>query len=265
MGGTGGIGLATARRFLEEGARVVVSGVSPLEPATSQHLASLGRIEFCGTDVASEGEVDALFQFALQVFEGRLDILVHVAGISGRRFGDGPLHDCTVEGWDRVFDINARGAFLTNRQAVRVMRRQAPDHSGLRGSVVNVGSVLDSDPSPRFFGTIAYAASKGALRSLTTAAASAYAAEHIRFNLVRPGLVATPMAARALGNQAIQSFLAAKQPLSGGPVTAADVAEAILSLSEPASRHSTGVELAVDGGWRLAEGLSAETEEPFSP
>jgi NAD(P)-dependent dehydrogenase (short-subunit alcohol dehydrogenase family) len=255
VGGTGGIGLGAARRFLDEGARVVVSGMSPgLEPAVLSSLGPSDRITQIATDIREEEDVLAMFRSANAFFEGRLDVLLHVAGISGRRFGDGKLGDCTLQGWDRVMEINARGVFLTNREAVRVMIAQTPDEMGIRGSVVNVGSVLAASPSPRFFGTIAYAASKGAIRSLTLSAASAYASERIRFNLIEPGLIDTPMAARAARDPSILAFLASKQPLSGGPGMASDVSEAALYLSEPASRFLTGVVLNVDGGWSVSEG-----------
>ncbi len=255
VGGTGGIGLGAARRFLDEGARVVVSGISPgLEPASLSSLGPSDRITQIVADVVQADEVAAMFRSAMAFFGGRLDILIHVAGISGRRFGDGLLGDCTEQGWDRVMDTNARGVFLTNREAVRAMRDQQPDDAGIRGAVVNVGSVLSSSPSPRFFGTIAYAASKGAIRSLTLSAASAYASERVRFNLIEPGLIDTPMAARAASDPAIVAFLASKQPLSEGPGMASDVAEAALYLAEPASRFLTGVVLNVDGGWCLSEG-----------
>ena len=65
--------------------------------------------------------VRPLFEFARDALAGRLDILLHVAGISGRKFGDGPLHECSNEGWERVMQINAFGVFLTNREAVQVM------------------------------------------------------------------------------------------------------------------------------------------------
>ena len=97
------------------------------------------------------------------------------------------------------------------------MLRNRSITSGLRGTVVNTGSVLAGSPSPEFFGTIAYAASKGAVRALTLAAAARYAPDRIRFNLVSPGLIDTPMAARAVNDPRIQAYLATKQPLAGGP------------------------------------------------
>jgi NAD(P)-dependent dehydrogenase (short-subunit alcohol dehydrogenase family) len=256
VGGTSGIGLASARRFLEEGARVVVAGQSPEVGRTAMaQLAPLGPVWETAVELASgPPEVARLFGFALDALGGRLDVLLHVAGISGRKFGDGPLHECSDGGWDRVMQVNASGLFLSNRAAVRFMLRQPIDVSGLRGTVVNVGSVLDRAPSPSHFATIAYAASKGAVRSLTLSAAAMYAADRIRFNLLVPGLIDTPMATRAVNDPVARPYVAARQPIAGGPGSAADVAEAALYLCEPAARFVTGAELVVDGGWCVSEG-----------
>ena len=140
------------------------------------------------------------------------------------------LHECSTEAWECVMQVNAQGVFLTNREAVRYMRKQQIDATGLRGTVLNVGSVLDRSPSPEHFGTLAYPASKGAVRAMTLAAAAQYASDRIRFNLVVPGLIDTPMAARAANDTRIRRYLAAKQPIADGPGTAVDVADAALSL-----------------------------------
>jgi len=266
VGGTSGIGLASARRFLQEGARVVVAGLEgsgaepdtgypvPLGSSILEPLQSLGPCSGWSFDTSNCLEITLLFQAAMGFLGPRLDILLHAAGISGRRFGDGPLHECTDEGWDRVMEVNALGTFLSNREAVQLMLEQPLDEFGLRGTVVNVGSVLDRSPSPAYFGTVAYAASKGAVRALTMSAASRYAADRIRFNLLAPGLIDTPMAARAVNDQRIRSYLETKQPITGGIGSAEDVAEAALYLCEPASRFVTGAELVVDGGWCVREG-----------
>jgi NAD(P)-dependent dehydrogenase (short-subunit alcohol dehydrogenase family) len=258
VGGTSGIGLASARRFLEEGARVVVAGRSPnLDHAELDQLTALGPCWNLTIELAlGHVEVARMFDDALAALLGRLDILLHVAGISGRKFGDGALHECSDEGWEHVMQVNAFGLFLTNRAAVRIMLGQEPDITGLRGTVVNVGSVLDRSPSPSHFGTLAYSASKGAVRALTVASAARYAPDRIRFNLLAPGLIDTPMAARAVNDSRIQDYLATKQPIASGAGSALDVAEAALYLCEPASRFVTGVELAVDGGWCVSEGRS---------
>lgn len=266
VGGTSGIGLASARRFLEEGARVAVAGLDgpgadaqtgapgPVAREVLDVLEPLGPCAGWSLDASSALEVGLLFERALEFFVGRLDVLFHVAGISGRRFGDGPLHDCTGYGWDKVLDVNMRATFHTNQEAIQIMLHQARDANGLRGSITNVGSVLARHPSPELFGTYAYAASKGAIEAMTRAAAARFARDGVRFNLLVPGLVDTPMAARAVDDPRIREYLTTKQPLSGGPCTADDCAEAALFLCEPASRFITGAELTVDGGWSISEG-----------
>jgi NAD(P)-dependent dehydrogenase (short-subunit alcohol dehydrogenase family) len=253
VGGTSGIGLAATRRFVQEGARVVAAGRLPGTALPGPERP--GPVWEYALELADgEAEVVRMFAFARDVLGGRIDILLHVAGISGRKFGDGPLHECTTEGWGHVMQVNAFGVFLTNREAVRQMLGQPIDGTGLRGTVVNVGSVVDRSPSPLRFGTLAYAASKGAVRALTRAAAARYAPDRIRFNLLAPGLIDTPMATRAVNDPRIRAYIAAKQPIACSPGTADDVAEAALYLCEPAARFVTGAELVVDGGWCVSEG-----------
>ena len=262
VGGTGGIGLAAVRRFLDEGARVVACGlVAESCEAAAAILGPDARV--VAADASAPADVDRLFAGAMDFLGDRLDVLFHVAGISGRRLGDGPLHECSPEGWDAVLAANARSTFLTNREAVRRMLAQPLDGRGLRGTVLNMGSVLGWSPAPDHFGTIAYAASKGAVESMTIAAASRYARDRIRFNMIAPALIETPMAARACGDPAILAYLASRQPMTGGPGSAEDVAEAALFLCEPASRFTTGVVLNVDGGWCVSEGrLPNPAEHP---
>jgi len=255
VGGTSGIGLASARRFLEEEVNLVVSG--PCEESVGYALGQLGGLDAAKSLVADLADRDAIAELVPQAVEllgGRLDILFHVAGLSGRRFGDGPLDSCTDEGWDTVIGANARGIFLSNRAAVRQMRRQSLDDHGLRGTVLNVGSVLGWSPSPRVFNTFAYAASKAAIQGMTLNAAATYAQERIRFNLLALALIDTPMAARAVSDPTIRDYLRTKQPMAEGPGRPLDCAEAALYLCEPASRFLTGVILNVDGGWCVSEG-----------
>jgi NAD(P)-dependent dehydrogenase (short-subunit alcohol dehydrogenase family) len=267
VGGTSGIGLATARCFLAEGARVVVCGrTSHTAQAARDSLGQLApqRVFVVTSDASEPPQVEELFEESLVFLSGRLDILFHVAGISGRSFGDAALHECTVEGWDTVLDGNARSVFLTNRAAVRQMLTQTTDDHGVRGTVLNMGSVLGWSPAPEFFGTFAYAASKGAIRSMTLNAAARYARDRIRFNLIAPALIETPMAGRAVADPTIRAYLATKQPMSAGPGTPEDCAQAALFLCEPASRFLTGVVLNVDGGWCVSEG-QVPSSQPSPP
>jgi NAD(P)-dependent dehydrogenase (short-subunit alcohol dehydrogenase family) len=257
VGGTSGIGLAAARRFLGEGAHLVVAGRDPeiCRQAVGE-LAPMGTVSEFTLEIAEgEAEIARMFAFTRAVLGLRLDILLHVAGISGRMFGDGPLHECSDLAWETVMRTNAQGVFWTNRAATRIMLEQPLDARGLRGTVVNVGSVMDRSPSPVHFGTLAYAASKGAVRALTLAAAARYGPDRIRFNLLTPGLIDTPMAARAVQNNDLRRYIATKQPVAGGPGSADDVAEGALYLCEPASRFVTGAELVIDGGWSVSEGV----------
>ncbi len=140
------------------------------------------------------------------------------------------------------------------------MLEQPLDAAGLRGTVVNVGSVLDRSPSPEHFGTLAYAASKGAVRALTLAAAARYAPDRIRFNLLVPGLDRyADGRPRGERRRAFGPTWRRSSRSPAGPGRAMDVAEAALYLCEPASRFVTGAELVVDGGWCVSEGMLVRT------
>jgi NAD(P)-dependent dehydrogenase (short-subunit alcohol dehydrogenase family) len=121
-----------------------------------------------------------------------------------------------------------------------------------------MGSVLGWSPSPRFFSTHAYAAAKSAIIGLTKSCAACYAAEQIRFNVLAPALVETPMAARAANDEAILSFIKTKQPLDGGRIgQPTDLDAAAVYFMSDASCFTSGQVLAVDGGWCISEGQIA--------
>jgi NAD(P)-dependent dehydrogenase (short-subunit alcohol dehydrogenase family) len=248
VGSTSGLGLAAAARFLDEGARLVVAGLADSGPAAEAALSSHGPVQFVACDAREPAQVERLFAETL-TFLGGLDVLYHVAGISGRRYGDGPLHECTDDGWQTTLDANLKSVFLTNRAAVRhfLGRRQ-------EGVILNMGSVLAFAPSPRYFDTCAYAAAKGAIISMSRLAAARYAVDGIRVNVIAPGLIDTPMATRACQDPAICGFLRTKQPLSQGPGQAKDCSDAAVFLCSDAARLITGVVLPVDGGWCVSDG-----------
>ncbi len=249
VGGTSGIGLATAGRFLEEGARLVVVGLTAEESAAATCTVSgKGDILALAGDAAQPAEVESFFAVAIDHLGG-LDVLFHVAGASGRRHGDGPLHDCTDAGWDWTLAANLRSTFLTNRAAVRHFL-----HHRQPGVILNTASVLAFAPSPRHFDTVAYAAAKAGVIALSRQAAARYAGDGIRVNVLAPGLIDTPMAARAVTDPAVAAFLRGKQPLAGGPGAPADCAEAAVFLCSDPARLITGAVLPVDGGWCVSDG-----------
>ena len=174
---------------------------------------------------------------------GRLDAIFNAAGISGRRFGDGPVAECTEEGWHAVIDANLTSVFLCCKHAVAAMLE------GDGGAIVNLGSVLGLVGGDEHFATHAYAASKGGIVALTRAIASSYAPRGIRANVVAPGLIRTRMSLRAQEDPAILADLPRLQPLTGDFGAPEDVAEAALYLASDAAAFVTGVVLPVDAGW----------------
>jgi NAD(P)-dependent dehydrogenase (short-subunit alcohol dehydrogenase family) len=180
---------------------------------------------------------------------GRLDGVYHVAGGSGRRFGDGPLHELSDDGWRATLQLNLDSVFYSNRAAVRQFLTQ-----GTGGSVLNLGSVLAWSPSSPRFVTHAYASAKAALVGLTRSCAAHYAPHNIRFNLLAPGLVDTPMAQRAAQDPAIRTYIQTKQPLDGGRIGhPTDLDAAVVFFLSRGSAFVTGQVLAIDGGWEVCE------------
>lgn len=250
--GSTGIAAASARRLAAEGGSVFITS------RTEQHAKALaddlaaagGTTDWAAADLTVEAEVDAAFAAAVARF-GRIDGLFAVAGGSGRRYGDGPIHEVTAAGWDRTLEINLRSQALTCRAAIRQMLAQEPNPSGSRGSILLMGSVTATDPVPAFFATHAYAAAKGATIALMTTMAATYAPHGIRVNAVAPSLTDTPMAKRASGDARIRAFAKRKQPLAGEMMDADDVAHAAVYLLSDESRVVTGQLLKIDGGWSV--------------
>lgn len=231
-GGGSGIGLATAQLFAEEGARVIVFDIEDTHE-NSLHV-----------DVTSAIEVESAI---IQVVNthGRLDILVNVAGGSGRKWGDGPTDVCTLEGWERTLSLNLDSVFYCCKYALQVLLKQS------RGVIVNISSVLGLVGGDDDFATHAYASSKGAVISLTRSIASYYAPRGIRANVICPSLIATPMSQRAQQSEHIRSRLPQLQPLTGDFGSPQDVAHAALYLASDESSFVTGAVLTVDGGWTV--------------
>ncbi|MDO8541042.1 MAG: SDR family oxidoreductase [Opitutaceae bacterium] len=245
IAGTTGIARASAVLFGSEGASIVAIGRSREHAAELQ--AELDRAGVPAAtqidDLTSEGAAARTLQCALERF-GRVDVLFHVAGISGRSFGDGPLHECTDAGWDAVMTTNVRAMMQLNRACI--VHWLAAQRSG---TILNMASVLGFSFSIEYFGTVAYAAAKAAIIAMSQNAAATYAKHGIRVNVIAPALVDTPMARRATLDPAILEFLKRKQPLTQKPLTDRDCAEAALYLCSDAAAAVTGIVLPVDGGW----------------
>lgn len=248
MGGTTGLGLSAAQALVANGARVVVTSRSEANVQSALQTLGSGACGFAG-DASLPETAEKAVALAVENF-GRLDALYHVAGGSGRSRGDGPLHEMTDAGLSYTLDLNLASLILSNRAAVRQFLQQ-----GGGGCILNMGSVLGWSPSPEFFASHAYAAAKAGIVGFSQSIASYYAKQNIRVNVIAPALVETPMSQRAVGNEAIVRFVAAKQPLDGGRVgSPEDVEGAALFLLSRTAKFITGQVLAVDGGWTVSEG-----------
>jgi NAD(P)-dependent dehydrogenase (short-subunit alcohol dehydrogenase family) len=245
--GSTGIAAAAAERFVAEGASAFITSRNAEH---ARGLAERLRAAWVQAELTEEAAVDAAVTAAVERF-GRIDGLFSVAGGSGRRFGDGPIHTLTADAWEATAAINLRTQVLVCAAVVRRMLDQGPNGSGTRGSILLLGSVTTSDPAPELFGTHAYAAAKGALTALMTTMAATYAPEGIRVNILAPSLTRTPMAQRAATDPAILAYARRKQPLAGEMLDPDEVAKAAVYFLSDESRAVTGQLLKVDGGWSV--------------
>jgi NAD(P)-dependent dehydrogenase (short-subunit alcohol dehydrogenase family) len=260
IGGTSGLGLSATKAFIAQGANVVVVGRDEAKVESAKKELGQNAIPFAA-DATDPKAATAAIHIALGNFGG-FHGLYHVAGGSGRRKGDGALHEITDEGWEYTLKENLTSMFYSNRAAAQQFLKQATG-----GTVLNMGSVLGFAPSPRYFGTHAYAACKAAIIGLTKSAAASYAPANLRFNVLAPALVATPMSQRAQGDEEILEFIATKQPLDGGRIgQPSDLDAAAVYFMSDDSKFVTGQVLAVDGGWTVSEGqIPAPVEHGSQP
>jgi NAD(P)-dependent dehydrogenase (short-subunit alcohol dehydrogenase family) len=242
--GSSGIAAATARLWASQNS-VFVVGIDEVEcQSLVSGFASGG---FAVADLRNEGAVRTAISAGFEKF-GRIDAVFNVAGISARRAGDGPLHECKTEAWHAVIDVNATGTFLVCREILAVWRKNTQ-----AGVILNTGSVLARHPQPKHFATVAYAASKGAVEAMSLAAAAYYAPYGIRINVIAPGLVRTPMSARAQSDPQITQYISHKQPLARDMLKPEDIANTACFLLGPESSSITGQIITVDGGWTVSE------------
>jgi NAD(P)-dependent dehydrogenase (short-subunit alcohol dehydrogenase family) len=243
--GATGIAEAAALRFAAEGARLFV--VALLESdcaALAERIGSSAEITWVAADLTDEDDTERAFTRCAEAY-GRLDALLACAGGSGRPFGDGPLHATSLQSWNTTVALNLNTAFLSSREAVKIMLDQA---SG--GSIVYISSVAATNPVAGAFNTLAYSAAKGGINALTINGACQYGADGIRFNAILPALTLTPMAKRAASDPDTLDIVKVRMPVSGGgPLSADDHAQAAVFLCSDESKHITGQLLRVDGGW----------------
>lgn len=241
-GGASGMGRATVLRFLAEGASVVIADYNTETGEETVALADAGgfgdRTSFIRTDVASEGDIEAMIAHALRRY-GRLDILFNNAGVGG---AIGPLTETTVADWDYTFDVLAKGVFLGIKHGARVMKTQ-----GDGGSIINTASVagLSGDAGP-----LVYSAAKAAVISLSKSAAVELAPDRIRVNAICPGFIATPLAGRG-DPERLRAAFARSQPWPEAG-SGEHIAGAALFLASDDAVFVTGEAIVVDGGLTAA-------------
>lgn len=228
-GGASGIGAAIATELAAQGARVAALD---LDPSTAPE-GTLGVT----ADVTDDDSVRRGVQQVVDTF-GRLDVVVNNAGIGAQ----GTVEDNPDEQWQQVFDVNVFGLVRVSRAALPHLR------SSPSAAIVNTCSIAATAGLPQ---RALYAATKGAVQSLTLAMAADHVREGIRVNCVNPGTVETPWVGRLLDAAddpaAERAALAARQP-HGRLVSAVEVAKAVAYLAGPASGSTVGVALPVDGG-----------------
>jgi len=233
-GGTTGIGLATAKRFVDEGATVLVTGRNPktLEIARAELS---GRAEVIASDASDPAAISALFE-QVQARYGKLDVLFLNAGIA--RFA--PISDASVDEFDAIFNVNVKGPWLALQKALPLLKAGS--------SVVFNTSVVNQVGMP---GASIYGASKAALRSIVRTAAAELSAAGVRVNAVAPGPIETPIYGKTGMPQAqLDEFAGAvvSQVPLGRMGRPDELASAVLFLASDEASFIQGVELAVDGG-----------------
>jgi NAD(P)-dependent dehydrogenase (short-subunit alcohol dehydrogenase family) len=245
IGGTTGLGLSAAKTFVENGANVVVVGRSEDSAVAAKKSLGQNALAMSG-DAANEDTAVLAIDQCIEKFGG-FDGLYHVAGGSGRKMGDGALHELSLDGWNKTIALNLTSLMLSNQAAVKRFLL-----NGQGGTILNMGSVLGYSPSPGFFSTHAYAAAKAAIIGFTKSVAAYYAKDDIRVNVIAPGLVETPMAQRAANDEKIVSFIKTKQPLDGGRIGQPEDLDGLaVYFMSGQSKFTTGQVIAVDGGWSV--------------
>ena len=236
-GGARGQGAAEAETFAREGARVVFGDIRDDEGRKVEATIRANGLDatYVHLDVTSEADWQSAVQTATSR-HGRLDILINNAAIVIPKVA---IEDRTVEEWDRVMAVNAKGVFLGTKHAIPAMRRAGGGSIVNISSVAGIGQSLHQEP--------AYAASKGAIRIFTKVTASQHARDGIRCNSVHPGPVDTEMFHSAFRDREAMDKRLQRVPLRRMG-TVAEIVTAVLYLASDESSYMTGSEMVVDGG-----------------
>lgn len=237
-GGARGIGAATVKKFVEEGARVTIGDILEKEGKMLEReiINSSGHAHFLKLDVTKWDEWMTAVDSAIAKF-GRIDVLVNNAGINVSSKG---IEDITEDIWDRIMRVNAKGIFLGTKAVIPVMKKLGG------GSIINVSSQVGIVGGPS--GNAAYHASKGAVRVFTKTVALQNAKDNIRINSVHPGPIDTDMNRRMHEDSEHRKVILSRIPMGrmGQPE---EVAAGILYLASAESSFMTGSELVIDGGY----------------
>ena len=232
-GGGTGIGLATARAFYQEGAKIILFGrrKEKLEKAVEKLGDSAIIVQ---GDMTNNNDLDQLINETLHNFK-KIDILVNNAGL----FNGAPLHEISDSQWDEIMDINIRSVFQLTRRVLPAMLSQK------YGSIIHISSILGLIAVPQ---VAAYNVSKGALNQFSRSIAVEYGSSGIRSNSICPGLIATDMTADLMKDADLMKEWSKEYPIGrfGKPE---DVANACLYLASDESSFVTGITLPVDGGF----------------
>jgi NAD(P)-dependent dehydrogenase (short-subunit alcohol dehydrogenase family) len=239
-GGASGMGASMARIFAGEGARVAIADMLDAEgrQVAADITQANGAAIFRHLDVTSEAEWQAVVAATVGEF-GRLDILVNDAGLSGSAVED--LYDTAA--WDRLMAVNARGVFLGLKFAIPLMQQAGG------GAIVNISSI--SGVTGQHGLHVAYNASKGAVRTLTKAAAVQHGRDNIRVNSIHPGLMPPMRSSGRTADPATRAAMLKSVPM-GRAGRVEEVAYAALFLASDEASYITGAELYVDGGFLAA-------------
>ncbi len=239
-GGASGMGLATVRRFLAEGARVLVADLNEASGAAAiAELDAGDRVAFERVDVSAEADVERAVGAAVSSF-GQLDIVFNNAGVGG---AFGAVTDLHVEDWDYTFAVLVRGVFLGIKHGARQLIEQ-----GWGGSIINTASIAGMSGGG---GPLCYSAAKAAVINLTRAAAIELAPHRIRVNAINPGTILTPLMHGGRPER-VSERLERVVPWPDAVGTPDHIAGAALFLASDDAGYVTGEALVVDGGLTAA-------------